>query len=43
MIKKMVRSTYSSSNVHGVIDDNNNHYRCMVIDEIMVMQMNVQL
>jgi hypothetical protein len=43
MIERMVRSTYSSSNVYGVIDDNNNNYRCMVIDEIMVMQMNVQL
>ena len=42
MIERMVRSTCSSSNVRRVIDDNSNHYRSMVIDEIMVMQMNVQ-
>jgi hypothetical protein len=42
MIERIVWSTYSSSNVHGVIDDNSNHYRSMIIDEIMVMQMNVQ-
>ena len=33
----MVGSPSSSSNVHGVINDNSNHYRNMVID---VMGMN---
>jgi len=36
-VKKMVGSTPSSSNVHGVVDDNSNSYRNMVID---VMRMN---
>jgi hypothetical protein len=34
---KMVGSTFSSSNVHGVVDDNSNSYRNMVMD---VMRMN---
>jgi hypothetical protein len=37
MIKRIVRSTSSSSNVHGVVDDNHNSYRNMVMD---VMKMN---
>jgi len=37
MVKKMVGSTSSSSNMHGVVDDNSNSYRNMVID---VMRMN---
>jgi hypothetical protein len=37
IIKRMVESTSSSSNVHWVIDDNSNPYRSMVID---VMRMN---
>jgi hypothetical protein len=36
-VKRMVGSTPSSSNVHGVVDDNSNSYRNMVID---VMRMN---
>jgi hypothetical protein len=37
MIEMMIGSTFSSSNVHGVVDDNNNPYRSMVID---AMRMN---
>jgi hypothetical protein len=37
MIERMIGSTFSSSNVHGVVDDNNNPYRSMVID---AMRMN---
>jgi hypothetical protein len=37
MIEKMVGSTFSASNVHEVVDDNNNPYRNMVMD---VMRMN---
>jgi hypothetical protein len=37
IIEMMVRSTSSSSNVHGVVDDNNNPYRNMVMN---VMRMN---
>jgi len=37
MIKRIVRPTSSSSNVHGVVDDNHNSYRNMVMD---VMKMN---
>jgi lysine/ornithine N-monooxygenase len=37
MVKRMVRSTSSSSNVHEVIDENNNSYRNMVMN---VMRMN---
>jgi hypothetical protein len=37
MIEMIVRSTYSSSNVHGVVDDNSNPYRNMVLN---AMRMN---
>ena len=37
MLEKMVGSTSSSSNVHEVVDDNNNLYRNMVMS---VMKMN---
>jgi hypothetical protein len=37
MIEKMVELTFSASIVHGVVDDNNNSYRNMVMD---VMRMN---
>jgi hypothetical protein len=33
-VERMVRSTSSSSNVHGVIDDNSNPYRNIVMDMI---------
>ena len=38
MVERMVRSTFSASNVHGVIDDNNNPYRNMVIDAMRMNQ-----
>jgi len=37
MIEMIVRSTSSSSSVYGVVDNNNNPYRNMVMD---VMRMN---
>ena len=37
MIKIMAESTYSSSNVYGVIDDNSNCYRSTVVN---IMNMN---
>jgi hypothetical protein len=37
MVKRMVESTSSSSSVHRLIGDNNNHYKSMVMD---VMRMN---
>jgi hypothetical protein len=38
MIKRMVESTSSSSNVHGVVDDNSNPYRKMVMDAMRIDQ-----
>ena len=38
MIKRMVESTSSSSNVHGVVDDNSNPYRNMVMDAMRIDQ-----
>jgi len=32
MIEKMVMSTSSYSNMHGVVDDNSNPYRNIVMD-----------
>jgi len=37
MVERMVMSNSSSSNMHGVINDNSNHYRSMVMD---AMRMN---
>jgi hypothetical protein len=34
----MVGSTSSSNNVHGVVDDNSNHYRTMDIDAMRINQ-----
>jgi hypothetical protein len=44
MVERMIGSTSSSSNVHGVVDDNSNPYRNMVLDmmRIKVMTVNVQ-
>jgi hypothetical protein len=33
-VKRMVGSTYSSSNMHGVVYDNSNPYRNIVMDAI---------
>jgi len=37
MVERMIRSTSSASKVHGVVDDNSNPYRTIVMD---VMRMN---
>jgi hypothetical protein len=34
MVKKMVESTSSASNVYKVVNDNNNPYRTMIMDAI---------
>jgi hypothetical protein len=38
MIKRMVESTSSFSNVHGVVDDNSNPYRNIVMDAMRIDQ-----
>ena len=38
MVERMVGSTSSVSNVHGVETDNNNPYRTMVMDAIRMNQ-----
>jgi len=38
MIEMMVRSTSKSSNMHGVVEDNNNPYRNMVMDAMRMNQ-----
>ena len=38
MVKRMVGSTSSSSNVHGVVDNYNNYYRSMIIDAVRMNQ-----
>ena len=32
MVEMMIRSTSNSSDMHGVVDDNHNPYRNMIID-----------
>ena len=32
MVKRIVGSTSSSNNVYGVINDNSNHYRSIIMD-----------
>jgi len=39
--ERMVGSTSSASNVHGVANDNNNPYRNMVMDAMRMNQGNV--
>jgi Tfp pilus assembly protein PilP len=34
MVERMVGSTSSNGNVHGIIDDNSNLYRNMIIDAL---------
>jgi hypothetical protein len=41
MVERMVGSTSSASNVHGVINNNSNPYRNMVIDTMRMNQGNV--
>jgi hypothetical protein len=38
MVERMVASTSSSSNVHGVVYDNSNHYRNMIMDAMRMIQ-----
>jgi hypothetical protein len=38
MIEKMVGSTSSYSNMHGIVDDNSNPYRNIVMDVIRINQ-----
>ena len=38
MIERIIDSTSSSSNVHGVVDDNSNPYRNTVMDAIQMNQ-----
>jgi hypothetical protein len=38
MVEMMFESTFKSSNVHGVVDDNSNRYTIMVIDIIGMNQ-----
>ena len=38
MVERMVVLTYNSGNVHGVVDDNSNPYRNMVMDAIRMNQ-----
>jgi hypothetical protein len=40
MVEKMVGSTSSASNVHGVVNDNSNPYRNMVMDAMRMNQCN---
>ena len=41
MVEKMIGSTFNSSNVHEVVDNNNNYYINMVIDAIRMNQSHV--
>jgi hypothetical protein len=36
MLKRIIGTTPSSSNKHEVLDDNNNHYRSMVMDAMRI-------
>jgi len=38
MVERMVVSTSSSSNVHGVVYNNSNHYRNMIMDAMRMNQ-----
>jgi hypothetical protein len=38
MVERMVGSTSSSYNMHGVLDDNNNLYRNMIMDAMRMNQ-----
>jgi hypothetical protein len=41
MVDRMVGSTSSATNMHGVVDDNSNPYRTMVMDAMRMNQSNV--
>jgi hypothetical protein len=38
MVEKIVESTFSSSNMHGVVDDNSNRHRSIVMDSMGMNQ-----
>jgi len=38
IVEKMIGSTSSTSNVHGVVDENSNPYRTMVMDAMRMNQ-----
>jgi hypothetical protein len=38
MVERMIRLTSSTSNVHGVVNDNNNPYKTMVMDAMRINQ-----
>jgi len=38
MVERMVETTSSASNMHGVVDDNSNPYRTMVMDAMRMNQ-----
>ena len=38
MVERMIGSTSSASNVHGVVDENSNPYRTMVMDTMRMNQ-----
>jgi len=38
MVERIVGSTSSSSNVHGVVDNYSNYYRSMIIDAMRMNQ-----
>jgi hypothetical protein len=38
MVERMVGSTFNANNVHGVVNDNINPYRTMVIDAMTMNQ-----
>jgi hypothetical protein len=41
MIERIVKSTSSSNNMHGVIDDNSNRYRSMLMDVMRINQSDI--
>jgi hypothetical protein len=41
MIKRIIGSTSSASNVYGIVDNNNNPYRTMVMDAMRMNQSHV--
>jgi len=41
MVKRMVGSTFSASNMHEVVNDNNNPYKNIVMDAMKMNQGNV--
>jgi len=41
MVERMIGSTSSASNVHGVVEDNSNPYRNMIMDAMRMNQSHV--